>query len=131
MHSGDLLPAAVNAYLIHFCLSDIAESIANAITRKWSLTDDEFDSLAIKAYPSEITNLIASHACFEMFGERIAHVPGFYFSNVWRLDLNPRWSNNGYLMPQRDSRGFIVRLRAFRNPHDEHGFAVKVRKAAA
>ena len=122
--------AAIIAYLVYFCLPSVSESLAQAIMRKWDLSEQEFDTLAIRAYPSLSTNLIAAHACFERFGD-LSSIPGFYFCNVWRLDLDEKFSRTGYLMPVRNARGWFESLRAFRNPQDERGFLVKVRKVAA
>lgn len=128
----DLLPAAVYAFVVFDCLSDVPELLAQAIERRWRLDESQFDSLRIRSYPTLITNLIASHACYERFGDRLRLVEGFYCCDgAWRMDLDPGWSSNGFVMPQRNEHGWFSRLRAFRGPSDEWGFPVRVRKAAA
>ena len=125
---------AVYGFLVHYCLSDLSAHLAESIMKRWGIDEDALDRLVLRAYPTQIQNLIASKACADEFGD-LSTVRGFYLCNdVWWLDLDPRWSGNGFLMPVRDGRRrWFSGLFAFRGPSDDRPFSVRVRgeRAAA
>lgn len=135
-----LLIGAVYAHLVHCSiLPDLPLRTLNAITRSWGVSPAVVASLFVCGYPTETQNiLICGHAAAR-FGDALGNVPGFYKqSNIddgegspydfWRLDLNEKWSDSGFIVPQTDRRLGIFRgLLAFRHPRDLKPFTVEVR----
>jgi len=124
-----LLAPACYAFLIH-CggLPPLSKHLAEEIERVWGIDDDTIERLALRAYPTKIQNLIASHACTAKFGD-LARVGAFYrFRGCWWLDLDEKWCRNGFLMPIIDARwGWISSLVAFRHTRDQRPFPVQLR----
>lgn len=138
---------AVNAYLI-FSVLYLREDTAADIEKHWQKTAKEIDALRIRSCPGETLNLILGHLCLRRFGAAVlSRVPGFYsFSRnpvlcscsewrsdcvcslrAWRLDLDPQLCRRGFLMPLRDSRGWLNQLLIFRHPRDSAPFVLRTR----
>ena len=124
-----LLAPAVYGFLVH-CggLPDLSVHLAEVIMDKLGIDEETFDGLSLCGYPSRMQNLFAANTCAETFGD-LTGVDGFYkCRDLWWLDLDPKWSRNGFLMPVRDSkRGWFSGLFAFRHPGDGAPFPVRVR----
>ena len=142
-------------FLVENCLS-VTVDLARNLEKHYGLSVQDVDRLSIRSIPSDIENLIASHACLEWFGP-----DGLIASNLfykldrtggeclclewrddcvcslpcWRLDINPAYQRRGFLFPVRDKRrGHFTDLLCFRHARDERPFSVELRaerKAAA
>lgn len=146
----ELMPrAAVHSYLIHNCFF-LREATAQAIEKDWQLSQAEIERLRIRSCPSHIGNLLSSHECLKRFGrDALSGTPGFYpFTResepcfcfewgsecvcalpCWRLDLDPRLADRGFVLPVRHSRYPMIfeALRIFRNTRDPQGFLLRLR----
>jgi hypothetical protein len=121
-----LAPAAYYYFL--YLLPALDVRLAEAVMKSLSIDENDLHRLSIRAYPTRNQNLIFSHACSERFGD-LSGVDGFYLcQGCWWLDLDERWTTNGFLMPVRDAqRLWFSGLMAFRYPGDKHPFPAKVR----
>lgn len=120
------------------CLPGVDERIAEQICKRWNLSDRDYDLLSLCCWPNEAQNLVGCHGLYELIGERIGLIPGIYRepgfgaeAGCWKLDLDPRHSGTGFLMPIRNHHRWCYELRAFRSWRDESGFQVRVRAQAA
>jgi hypothetical protein len=149
----ELLPrAAVFGFLIDWCFT-LRKNTAADIERHWQLPPEEAYALGIRSCPTEIQNIIASSACAERFGDDLLNdIPGFYkfdrqgsqcnclewrddclcHLQLWRMDLDPRLSFRGFILPVRDPQFlFFDALRVFRNAQDSTGFIYRLRTERA
>lgn len=141
-----LRAAGILAFLVHGgVLPDLPIRTAEAIARSWGVDRSVVETLSLCGYPSEVENILICAEASARFGD-LTCVPGFYKqSNIddgegepydfWRLDLNPKWADSGFLYPVPDRRfGIFTHLLAFRHAKDAKPFTVEVRgdrKAAA
>lgn len=148
----ELMPrAAVHSYLIHNCFS-LREDTAKAIERDLGYSPAEIiDRFSVRSCPANVGNLLASAACLKRFGrDALLGTPGFYpltresepcfclewrsdcvcALESWRLDLDPRLTDRGFILPIRHSRYPMIfeALRIFRDTRDPRGFLLKVRR---
>lgn len=148
----ELMPrAAVYSELIHNLLS-LREDTAKAIERDLGYSSAEIvDRFSVRSCPSHVGNLLASAACLKRFGRvALLGTPGFYpFTyesepcfclewrsdcvcalESWRLDLDPRLADRGFILPVRHSKYPMIfeALRIFRDTRDPRGFLLKVRR---
>lgn len=137
---GQLLTAAVYGFLVHCAiLPDLPLHRANAIASTWGVDRAVVERLSVCGYPSEVENILICGEASAKFGDDLVYVPGFYKQtkiddgegepyDFWRLDLNPRWSETGFIVPQTHKQfGFYSSLLAFRSARDTRPFTVEVR----
>lgn len=96
-----------------------------------SLSDSELFRLGVCSVPSEVLNALVCASLAERFGEDIILCGCCYRLNgSWRLDLDPKLSSRGLLLPARNQRGLITHLLVFRYPDDPYPFKLKLREDA-
>lgn len=128
------------------------ESTMATLERNWDLDFQQVERLGIRPCPTDVANIMASGECARRFGDLLRSVPGFFsydrlpcvcadcdvceFESIhgcvcalktWRVDLRPKLSRNGIIVPQRNQRGWISRLWIFRHCGDRHPFPLAVR----
>ena len=121
----------------------------------WSLDLAQVERFGIRQCPTVVENIMASGSCAQRYGDCLNQVSGFYFHNrlpcvcrncdfcefwwidscvcalkTWRVDLDPKLSQTGIIVPQRNWRGWISRLWIFRHPGDQCPFPLTVRGEA-
>jgi hypothetical protein len=129
-----LLVPAVYYSLIDY-LGDISEGLCEALLREWCIDRERFNRLNIRRAPTRLQNLFIAFELNNRFGsEALKTVPGFYQAEnsyndpLWWIDIDPRHSRNGFILPERNPRyGFIDRLRIYRSPQDPEGFVLTTR----
>jgi hypothetical protein len=146
---------AAAAYSILIQSLPLYVSTLKSLERQWDLDLVQVERLGIRACPTDVANIMASGECARRFGDQLSEVHGFYcydrlpcvcadcdfcefrWTNgcvcalkTWRVDLEPRLSHNGIIVPQRNRRDLISRLWVFRHPGDRHPFPLTVRGEA-
>lgn len=98
----DLRRCAAYQYLVRECLN-LSVSTLRDIEHVWGLDSEDVERLGIVSCPPQATNLIAAGAVAEKFGESVLYdVDGFYkCGECWWLDLDPRLSRRGLIVPMR------------------------------
>jgi hypothetical protein len=152
-HRQQTLVAAAYSVLIESL--PLYVSTLKSLERHWGLDLVQVERLGIRACPTDVANILASGECGRRFGDQLKQVPGFYCYDrlpcvcancdfcefrwtdscvcalkTWRVDLEPRLSHNGILVPEPNRRGWISTLWIFRHPGDERPFRLRVRREA-
>jgi hypothetical protein len=146
-----MVVAAVYSVLIESL--PLYTSTVTTLEKHWDLDLAQVECLGIRPSPTDIVNVFASAECAERFGDRLVQVPGFFSYNrlpcvcasceccqfrwsedcicankVWRIDLDPKLSRRGLIVPQRDLRGLIERLWIYRHTGDRRPFPLMIRR---
>jgi hypothetical protein len=151
---AEMLVAAVFWTLIDSLPSD--PSTVETLVRRWSLDPVQVERWSIRQCPTVAQNLVASAECARVYGDRLKRVPGFYSydrlpcvcadcdfcelgpldtcaceTKSWRVDLDPKLSHHGIIVPQRKRCAWMISgLSIFRHPGDQRPFPLRVRGEA-
>ena len=138
----------VIAFLVFECLPDLSEEVIRAIEEHHKLSPVDITRRQIKAIPTEDRNMMIAHDCLARYGPDLLQASSMFYGftrrgpcdycegrdlcccdlETWRLDIDPRLSKRGIVVPVLDRRsGFFDDLLVFRHAQDDHPFILKVR----